>query len=78
MYIIKMLWIVHAFVLHTYVGRRVPFSNPSGVLTFLDQEDSIKSIYLMLINNETLEVCMYIRMYIHVTCLQCVNYHVHK
>ena len=45
-----------------FVGGIVPFSNPSGILLFV--EDSVQRINLTLINNDTVEVCTYIRVYV--------------
>ena len=41
---------------HSYTGGIVPFSNPTGILIFT--EDSVQTINLTLINNNTLEVCI--------------------
>ena len=41
---------------HSYVGGVVPFTNPTGMLTFT--EDSIQMINLTLASNNSLEVIM--------------------
>ena len=41
---------------HSYVGGVVPFTNPTGMLTFT--EDSIQRINLTLASNDSLEVIM--------------------
>ena len=45
-----------------FVGGIVPFSNPSGILMFI--EDSVQGINLTLINNDTVEVCIYMCVYV--------------
>ena len=54
----------------TYVGGIVPFSNPSGILAF--GEDSVQTINLTLLNNDTVEV----RMCIHacICMFVCITY----
>ena len=46
-----------------HIGSVVPFSNPSGILIFV--EESVERINLTLLSNNTLEVCTYVRMYGH-------------
>ena len=49
---------------YVHVGSVFPFSNPSGILIFI--EDSVQRINLTLINNDTFEVHMYIRMHTNI------------
>ena len=44
---------------HSYIGGVVPFTNPTGMLTFT--EDSIQRINLTLASNNSLEVIMEIK-----------------
>ena len=53
---------MHQIFLITYVGGIVPFSNPSGILVF--GEDSVQRINLTLLNNDTVEVRIYVCMFV--------------
>lgn len=55
-------------MVYTYIADIVPFSNPTGALIFV--EDSVQSINLTLINNDTLEVCtLYMPTYVYKYCM---------